>query len=57
MKFVISFFLSLLIYLRERERVGEGQGRRERERVLSMLHTVSTEPDTGLELSNHEIMT
>ena len=29
----------------------------ERERIPSRLHTVSTEPDMGLELMNCEIMT
>ena len=27
------------------------------ERILSRLHTVSMEPDLGLEPTNHEIMT
>ena len=36
---------------RERER------ERERERIPSRLCTVSTEPDTGLDLMNHEIGT
>ena len=31
--------------------------KRGRERIPSRLHTVSTEPPTGLELRNHEIMT
>ena len=30
---------------------------RGKERIPSRLHTVSTEPDVGLELTNHEIMT
>ena len=30
---------------------------RERETLLSRLHTVSTEPDEGLKLTNHGIMT
>ena len=38
---------------RQRERERE----RERERILSRLCTVSTEPDSGLELRNGEIMT
>ena len=29
----------------------------ERERIPSRLHTDSTEPEAGLELTNHEIMT
>ena len=49
--------------MRETEiaQVGEGQGERERERVRmripSRLCTVSTEPDEGLEPTNHEIVT
>ena len=39
-------FLSLFI-LREREG----------ERILSRLHIVSTEPNMGFKLMNHEIMT
>ena len=35
-------------------RVGEGHGR---ERIPSRLHAVSTEPDAGLFLTDHEIMT
>ena len=35
-----------------------GSGReRGRERIPGRLHTVSTEPDTGLKLTNCEIMT
>ena len=37
--------------------VGEGQRERGKERMPSRLHTVSAEPDVGLELANHEIMT
>ena len=29
----------------------------ERERIPSRLHIASTEPNTGLKLTNHEIMT
>ena len=53
------FFLSLFILEKEpkqgrgREREREG----ERERIPSRLHTVSTEPHTGFELPDHEIMT
>ena len=36
---------------------GEGQRERERERIQSRLHTVSMEPDAGLKLTKHEIMT
>ena len=37
--------------------MGEGQREteRQRERIPSRFHTVSTEPDAGLELMNHEI--
>ena len=47
-----------LFILREkkRERAGEGQRERERERIPSRFHTVSTEPNVGLELTNPEIM-
>ena len=37
----------------ERERERE----RETERIPSRLHVFSAEPDTGLYLTNHEIMT
>ena len=62
----ILSFLSLLIYFesgREREHEREhmcewGKGReRGKERIPSRLYTVSVEPDTWLELTNHEIMT
>ena len=39
---------------REPERGRERQGERE---IPSRLHAVSTEPNLGLELMNHEIMT
>ena len=39
------------------ERQGEGQRERERERIPSRLHTVSAEPDAGLELMNRESVT
>ena len=34
-----------------------GGAERGRERISSRLRAVSTEPDTGLELTNYEIMT
>ena len=45
--------------MREGERVGEGQRERERERerIPNSLHTVSREPNVGLNLTNYEIMT
>ena len=50
----LSLFFKLFIYLeKERARAGEGQ----RERVPSRLHTVSAEPDAGLDPTNHGIMT
>ena len=59
-----SFLLSLLI-LREREREresmcvlgGGAEKERERERILSRLHTVSTEPDARIDPTNCEITT
>ena len=42
---------------RERERENRGGAGREGERIPSRLHTVSTEPNVGLELTNCEIMT
>ena len=44
---------------RERERARAEKGQREtgRDRIPSRLHTVSVEPDTGLELMNCEVMT
>ena len=44
---------------REREKVHTHTrlSRGRAERIPSRLHTVSTEPNTGLELANHEIMT
>ena len=51
-KSFIFIFLSLCIYF-ERER--ESWGRRER--IPSRLQAVSTEPDVGLDLADHEIMT
>ena len=51
----IIFFLSL--YILEREHKQGKDRERGRERISSRLHTVSAEPDVGLELMNHEIMT
>ena len=52
---MLVFIFIFLVYFRER--VGEGKGQREGDRILSRLHAVSAEPDAGLELMNHEIMT
>ena len=47
--------------MREREREGERQGgavrEGEGERIPRTLCTLSTEPDSGLELTNREVMT
>ena len=50
------FFLSLFI-LGASKREGEGETERERERIPSRLCTVGTEPNTGLKLTNLEVMT
>ena len=59
--FVVVAAVFMFVYLfiligRERERAGRGR-RRGRDRISSRLHAVSTEPDAGLNLMNHEIMT
>ena len=45
--------------MRETERVSMGgiEKEKEREKTPSRFHTVSVEPDVGLELMNHEIVT
>ena len=43
--------------MREREHEQEGGREREGERIPSRLHSVRPEPDVGLDLTNHEIMT
>ena len=49
------FYYLMFIYF-ERERECEwGEGRK-RERIPSRLHGVSSEPATGFELMNHEIV-
>ena len=53
----LFIFLSNLFILRERAWAGVEQKERERERILSRLCTVITEPDAGLELMNHKILT
>ena len=57
--FLFFFKFILFIYferVRERENTGEGRTERE-ERIPSRLCTVSTEPNTGLHLTNSKIMT
>ena len=53
--FILFIFFSVFIYFeREIEHASrEGQ----RERIPGRLHTVSIEPNAGLQLMNHEIMT
>ena len=63
---MIHYFFKFIYFAREREkqregekeRVGKGGAERkgERERIPSRIHAVSTEPDTGLNLTNHQIM-
>ena len=43
--------------MRETDRASRGRAEREGEGIPSKLHTVSMEPDVGLKLKNHEIMT
>ena len=52
-------FLKFIYFEREREcACAQGGAERERrERIPSRLRTVSMEPDVGLDLTNHEIMT
>ena len=54
------YFFLMFIFEREREieRVGKDRERgRERKRIPSRLSVDSREPNAGLELTNHEIMT
>ena len=37
--------------------MSEGGAETEKEKIPSRLHAVSREPDTGLNLTNHEIVT
>ena len=57
----IFFFFNVYLFLRETERQREhkqGRGReRQRQRIQSRLQALSTEANTGLELTSHEIMT
>ena len=51
--FNFFFFLSFIYLFREKEHEWE----RGRERIPGRLLTVNAEPDTGLELPDHGIMT
>ena len=55
----LLFLIVYVFILRERERARTSKGGAEREgdRIQSRFHAVSSEPDPGLELVNHEIMT
>ena len=54
LSFFFFNFLSLFILRKRMRRVRAERGGRER--IPSRLHTVSTEPNAGLELTNREIM-
>ena len=52
------FFLSLFLYFERESAHDEGKGRETgTQRIPSRHHTVSPEPDTGLELMNYEFVT
>ena len=58
--FFFNFYFEIEVGGRERERESASASRgggRERERIPGRLRAVSTEPDAGLEPTNHEIMT
>ena len=52
-------FIFFILREREREREGEqGRGRRRGRQIIpNKLHTVNAEPDMGLKLTKHKIMT
>ena len=54
--FFVLFFTVYLFVLRERDREPARDGQRERE-TENPKEAVSTEPNIGLELTNHEIIT
>ena len=45
------------LLLGETQTQHKGQRERDRERISSRLHAVSAQPDVGLSLMNHDIMT
>ena len=57
--YLFNFFFNFYLFLRQRQSMsGEGAERGDTEsKPGSGLWAVSTEPDTGLELTNHEIIT
>ena len=57
---LIFFYFNVYLFLKERDRARVDEEQREGDRESeagSRLWAVSTEPDAGLELMNHEIMT
>ena len=52
-----EYFFKFIYLETESVSRGEAETERKRERIPSILHTVSTEPDVGLEPTNCEIMT
>ena len=55
-----NYFLNAYLFLRERQSESRGGAEREGDtesEAGSRLRAVSTEPDAGLKLTNHEIMT
>ena len=56
-QFSFSFKCLFIDFERERKSVWEEQRERVRERIPSRLHTVSTELNAGLNLTNCKIMT
>ena len=55
--YLFAFFKFINLFW-ETESVWTGEDReRASERIPSMIHTVSAEPDTGLVVTNHEVMT
>ena len=57
--FIFLFFLTFIYFETERETEHErGRGReRGRHRIGNRLQAISPEPDAGLELTDHEIVT
>ena len=55
--FLFSSFYLFILREREQGRGRERERERGRERIPSRLHTLSAEPDVGLEVTNREIVT